>query len=128
MDTSTHGRPAPERTVVLVLTPAEPLTKVVQVAALAARQQRVPLMIAMLPPHTHVRAPCMAALDTALQVARVTAPHLMVRAHTLSPQDVGARIGSDELVVASPRTWALLPEHVRVAHPPGPFLRLVGPD
>lgn len=118
-----HGR-----AVVLVLTPAEPLTRVVQAAARAARQRDESLTIVMVPTGAHVRAPCMAALDTALQLARRQEPRLTVRVHTLAAHDVDAHLLADDVVVASPRTWSGLPDHVRATRRAGPLLELVDPQ
>lgn len=120
-------RPRP-RVVYLVLSLEEPLTEVVRVAARAAHRQDAPLVIAMLSPDPHVGAPCMAALDHALQLARATVPRLTLRVDTVSPHEVGAHLLADDFVVASPRTWSGLPDHVRAGRARGADLHLVEPD
>lgn len=116
--------------VLLVLTPDEPLDAVVRFAAQAASQQQGPLAIAMLTAGTHVGASCMAALDTALQLAKAVAPHLLVRVDTLAPRSVGAPLTDlhvDSLVVASPQTWSRLPDYARIERAADAAVRLIEP-
>lgn len=116
--------------VLLVLTPDEPLDAVVRVAAEAASQQGGRLAIAILTTKPHVGAPCMAALDTALQLARAVAPQLLVRVDTLAPRSMGAPLTSlfvGSLVVASPQTWSRLPDYARIERADGATMRSVAP-
>ncbi len=100
--------------VLLVLTPDEPLTSVATFAARAAAGRDVPLGVVMLTEGRHVRAGCMAALDTTLQLVRTAAPRAMVRVDALdlrSARNLADALDVHDLVVASPDTWGMLTDH-----------------
>jgi hypothetical protein len=131
-DLPTAGEPRVPRqrgrrgAVLVLLDPHETQTELVEFAARTAELQGAPLVIAVLTAGIHVGAPCMAALDTALQIARGAAPHLSVRVDTISPGAAAAHVLSDDLVVVNPQTWSRLPDDLRAGRTGGPLLELVG--
>lgn len=121
---------SPGHSVLLILTSDE-ATDAVRFAARAAAEQQDSLSIAMLTSGRHVGAPCMAALDHALLVARAEAPRLHVRVDTIPPKRTGghrAVLVAEGLVVASPQTWSRLSEYARIQQSDETVVRLIEPD
>jgi len=116
----------PRRAVLVLLEPHEPQAELVELAARTADRQGAPLVIAVLTAGIHVGAPCMAALDRALQIARDAAPHLSVRVDTISAGAAATHVLSDDLVVVSPQTWSRLPDGLRAGRTGSALLKLVG--